>query len=205
MSGKQTNSTDKTKASDAVLIAEAPIKSPGKRGGRRPGAGRKPDYFKRLGVSPLTAAQILQRYDEREAWHWFLKHKNPAVRFKAWEYLTDRRDGKPKQAVDLSASVNHTATVYRNPMLAGLSDAELQAFAETCRKLEIAAPDAPVIQANSDANGAVQCPMEGSQEQKRETTFPMANGNGLRTQPTGEGPGPIIEIPATEPQPDGAA
>jgi hypothetical protein len=37
------------------------------RGGRRAGAGRKPDYFKRLQVKPFTAAEILARYPEDEA------------------------------------------------------------------------------------------------------------------------------------------
>jgi hypothetical protein len=45
---------------------------------------------------------------------------------------------------------------------------------------------------------------ERLQEQKRETTFPIASGNGLRTQPTG-GAGTIIEIPVVEAWPDGAA
>jgi hypothetical protein len=29
------------------------------RGGRRPGAGRKPNHLKRLGIRPITAAEIL--------------------------------------------------------------------------------------------------------------------------------------------------
>jgi len=29
------------------------------RGGRRPGAGRKPNYLKRLAIKPITAAEIL--------------------------------------------------------------------------------------------------------------------------------------------------
>jgi hypothetical protein len=29
------------------------------RGGRRPGAGRKPNYLKHLGIKPITAAEIL--------------------------------------------------------------------------------------------------------------------------------------------------
>lgn len=44
---------------------------------------------------------------------------------------------------------------------------------------------------------------ERLEEQKRETIFPVAIANGLRTQPTGAGP--IIEIPATGRQPDAAA
>ena len=71
-------------------------KSKGKVGGRRPGAGRKPDYLKRLGVTPVNAAQIMERYDAHEAWGWFLKHPNASIRLQAWEYLTDRRDGPPK-------------------------------------------------------------------------------------------------------------
>lgn len=65
----------------------------GKLGGKRPGAGRKPDYLKRLGVTPVNAAQIMARYDEHEAWGWFLKHPNASIRLNAWQYLTDRRDG----------------------------------------------------------------------------------------------------------------
>ena len=44
------------------------------------------------------------------------------------------------------------------------------------------------------AEAEILSPLPEPEEQKRETTFPMANGNGLRTQPTGAGP--IIEIPA---------
>jgi hypothetical protein len=194
-----------TKPVTAPIPVAAPVKVKGKIGGRRPGAGRKPDYFKRLGITPLTAAQILQRYDEREAWHWFLKHKNPAVRFKAWEYLTDRRDGKPKQAVDLSGTLNHAVASYRDPRLAGLSDDELAALDGLTRKLLPAVPDAPENQQQStSAEAEIPSPLPEPGEQKRETTFPMAIANGLRTQPTG-GAGAIIEIPASEPQPDGAA
>jgi hypothetical protein len=31
------------------------------RGGRRPGAGRKPNYLKRLSLNPITAAEIIAR------------------------------------------------------------------------------------------------------------------------------------------------
>jgi hypothetical protein len=43
-----------------------PIKPKAKPGGRRPGAGRKPDYLQRLGIKPVNAAQIMERYDEHE-------------------------------------------------------------------------------------------------------------------------------------------
>jgi hypothetical protein len=105
-------------------------------GGKRPGAGRKPDYFKRLQVKPLTAAQILARYPEDEA----LEHEEPEIRLKARIYLTDRRDGKPRQAVDVSGGIVHAHTVYRDPQLAALSLEELQSLDALTKKLALPAP-----------------------------------------------------------------
>jgi hypothetical protein len=115
------------------------LKPKGKLGGKRQGAGRKPNYLKRLGVTPVNAAQIMARYDEHEAGDGFLKHPSPSIRLQAWQYLTDRRDGKPKQAVDISGNLNHTHTAYRDPRLAGSSGEELAALEccesdEPCRK-----------------------------------------------------------------------
>lgn len=121
----------------------------------------------------------MARYDEHEAWGWFLKHPNASIRLQAWEYLTDRRDGKPKQAVDISGNLNHSHVAYRDPRLAGSSDEELTALDALTRKM---LPPSPDIQANSNANGA---------------------STGLRT-PLPE-KRQIIAIPAPEPQPDGAA
>lgn len=126
------------------------LKPKGKMGGKRPGAGRKPNYLKRLGVTPVNAAQIMARYDEHEAWGWFLKHPSASIRLQAWQYLTDRRDGKPKQAVDISGNLNHSHTAYRNPALAGLSAEELAALDGITRKLLPAAePDVPQNQPQS--------------------------------------------------------
>ncbi len=135
-----------------------------KLGGKRLGAGRKPNYLKRLGVTPVNSAQIMTQYDEHEAWGWFLKHPSASIRLQAWQYLTDRRDGKPKQAVDISGNLNHTHTAYRDPRLAGLSDEELAALDGLTRKLLPAVSDQNQTQSNAE-----------------------------------------IEIPSTEPQPDGAA
>jgi hypothetical protein len=119
-----------------------------KHGGKRAGAGRKPDYFKRLQVKPLTAAEILARYPEDEAWGYFLTHEDPEIRLKARIYLTDRRDGKPRQAVEVSGGIMHAHTVYRDPELAALSIEELQALDSITRKLALPAPD---NQTKSDA------------------------------------------------------
>ena len=112
-------------------------------GGKRAGAGRKPDYFKRLQVKPLTAAEILARYPEDEAWGYFLEHQDPEIRLKARIYLTDRRDGKPRQAVEVSGGIVHAHTVYRDPRLAALSLEELQSLDTLTKKLALPAPDAP--------------------------------------------------------------
>ena len=132
----------------------------GKMGGKRAGAGRKPDYVKRLGITPVNAAQIMARYDEHEAWGWFLKHPNPSIRLASWQYLTDRRDGKPKQAVDISGTLNHAAVPYRNPALAGLSNEELALLDGITRKLLPAVPAAPDASLNQPQSNATPAEIE---------------------------------------------
>jgi hypothetical protein len=65
------------------------------RGGRRPGAGRKPNYLKRLGIKAMTAAEILAHFSEIDLWRGLLTHKNANIRLQTLQYLTDRRDGRP--------------------------------------------------------------------------------------------------------------
>jgi hypothetical protein len=77
------------------------------RGGKRPGAGRKPNYLKRLGIKAITAAEILAHVNEPELWKGLLNHKSPDVRLRTLQYLTDRRDGKAKQAVEVSGGLLH--------------------------------------------------------------------------------------------------
>jgi hypothetical protein len=38
------------------------------RGGRRPGAGRKPNYRKQLALQPITAGEIMARRHPQSAW-----------------------------------------------------------------------------------------------------------------------------------------
>jgi len=96
------------------------------RGGKRPGAGRKPNYFKRLGLKAITAAEILAHFNEPELWLGLPTHKSPDVKLRTLQYLTDRRDGKAKQAVEVSGGLLHAHTAYRDPKLAALSQEELQ-------------------------------------------------------------------------------
>ena len=120
------------------------------RGGKRPGAGRKPNYLKRLGIKAITAAEILAHHNEPELWAGLLRHKSPDIRLRTIQYLTDRRDGKPKQAVSVSGGILHAHTVYRDPLLAGLSDEELQALNAISQKLALPSPDASQNQIESD-------------------------------------------------------
>lgn len=68
------------------------------RGGKRDGAGRKRSPAKYL--RKATAAAILAAVDEQKLWKDLLDAKvEPRIRLDALKYLTDRRDGKPAQAI----------------------------------------------------------------------------------------------------------
>ena len=43
--------------SEVIQAAEVPSQHKNLRGGKRPGAGRKPNYLKRLGIKAITAAE----------------------------------------------------------------------------------------------------------------------------------------------------
>ena len=71
------------------------------------------------------------------------KHQDTEIRLKSRMYLTDRRDGKPRQAVEVSGGIVHAHTVYRDPKLAALSLEELQSLDSIKKKLALPAPDVP--------------------------------------------------------------
>src|SRR5499425_3537189 len=91
-----------------------------KRGGKRPGAGRKPNYAKRLlsGVKPLTAAEALEGIDVKAVVHDLLKHGSRAVKLQTLTVLWDRIYGRPKQDVAVSGGLAHVHT--RDPLLVAL-------------------------------------------------------------------------------------
>jgi hypothetical protein len=122
------------------------------RGGKRPGAGRKPNYLKRLGIKAVTAAEILAHVDEVESWLGLLQDKN--YKLQALQYLTDRRDGKAKQAVQVSGALLHAHTAYRDPKLAALSSEELLALDALTKKLALPSPD--TAQNQIESNTAIE-------------------------------------------------
>jgi hypothetical protein len=76
-----------------------------RRGGRRKGAGRKPNYLKKLGLKPVTAASLLATVDEEKLVVALLHDKSADVRLRAWTTLREQAYGKPRQTVGLSGGV----------------------------------------------------------------------------------------------------
>ena len=101
-------------------------------GGRRPGAGRKPSTAKTVqratalkqaepeikivresvGGKAITAAIILASVDEGGLWRTHLT--DPAHGLDALKYLTDKRDGKAPQSLNVNATVNRTPEERQN-------------------------------------------------------------------------------------------
>ena len=99
------------------------------RGGRRPGAGRKPNIAKRLlaGVKPATAAEALEGIDVKAIVHDLLKNGTRQVKLQTLTVLWDRVFGKPKQDVSVSGGLVHAHT--RDPFLASLPKEALEQLA----------------------------------------------------------------------------
>lgn len=80
-------------------------------GGKRPGAGRRPRnvdrWIKARGLSPATAAELLERADERRIWYRLLNSQDESIVLRAITYLTDRRDGRAAQQINVTATVAH--------------------------------------------------------------------------------------------------
>ena len=76
-----------------------------KRGGKRPGAGRKPNFLKRSGLPPMDAHIILAHFDQVKLWANVLNSKSDDVRLRALTYLIDREQGKaPDRLISAAAS-----------------------------------------------------------------------------------------------------
>lgn len=82
-------------------------------------------------------------------WPGLLHHSKPQIRLQTLQYLTDRRDGKPKQAVEVAGGIIHAHTVYRNPALAQLSQEEIVQLDALTKKLALPASDTPQNQKES--------------------------------------------------------
>jgi hypothetical protein len=76
-----------------------------RRGGRRPGSGRKPKWAKKLGIKPTSAAILLACVDEMELARSLLHDKSADVRLRTWITLREEVFGKPKQQIGLAGAM----------------------------------------------------------------------------------------------------
>ena len=95
-------------------VTESTVQLPDARqgwGGKRLGAGRRPrdidKWIAARGLKPASAAEILDRADERRIWYQLLNSDDEAIVLRALTYLTDRRDGRAAQQINLTQNAPH--------------------------------------------------------------------------------------------------
>lgn len=72
------------------------------KGGKRVGAGRKPNVIKQLGNDIF--GECFSPEKQKRLWESMLRSEDERIRLDAGKYLTDRLYGKAHQAVDLNHS-----------------------------------------------------------------------------------------------------
>lgn len=117
---------------------EQPEKRHPRWGGKRPGAGRRPrdveKWIAARGLKPATAAEIMERADERRIWYKLLHSDDENIVLRTITYLTDRRDGRSAQQINITGGVFHVtpedveraravARGLANPNLASVQEA----------------------------------------------------------------------------------
>jgi hypothetical protein len=87
------------------LLAEAVAEpAPKPKGGWRPGAGRKPDYFKKLGIKPISAHELLQALDIPKIIGDLINDRNAQIRLATLTMLLNRAYGLPKETGELNVT-----------------------------------------------------------------------------------------------------
>jgi len=122
---------------------------PSKRGGKRPGAGRKPNPVKILlkGVHRDTINAAVQDIDVGSVISQLLKSKREIIQLQTLNFIFDRLLGKPKQELGISGGLVHAHT--RDPRLAALSNEALAELAEAYDRV-LAKHAAPVLDVAQD-------------------------------------------------------
>jgi hypothetical protein len=117
-----------------------------KRGGKRPGAGRKPNLAKMLlkGFSREAIAEGAARVDVGAIIARLLKSKREKTVLETLAFVRDTTMGRPAQNVSLSGGLVHAHTAWRP--LADLSDDEVQMLDTITKKLS--SPARPVLDAS---------------------------------------------------------
>src|SRR6516164_1284367 len=101
-----------------------PIKK--QHGGKRPGAGRKPDLSRRLAarLTPATAGEVLSEIDVMAIYKDIFKNGSRTLKAQCVKDLWDRHFGKPKQDVNVAGGIVHAHA--RDPFLAALPKEALE-------------------------------------------------------------------------------
>jgi hypothetical protein len=89
------------------------------KGGKRPGAGRKPKVV--TDADRAFYGGILDKKREQEIWGKLLNSEDEAIVIKAIIYLTDKRDGKPAQAIEMTGEGSSAVRIILH---GGKSDGE---------------------------------------------------------------------------------
>jgi len=155
----QTKEQNEQSAAIEPLIESGESKP--KRGGKRPGAGRKPDPVKIIlkGTSRATLLQALENVDPQlvaAKITKLLQSKREIIWLQTLNFIYDRMLGKPKQDVSVSGSFIHAEV--RDPVLLGWPKEALaklagrydEAYREVVREFALdAAQDGPHNQIES--------------------------------------------------------
>jgi hypothetical protein len=123
------------------------------RGGKRAGAGRKPDLVKRMirGLKPATAMEVLSTVNVEKVIGEIFAKGSLTLKQRTLADLWDRAYGKPAQSVALSGGLLHAHATWRP--LSSLTDEEVALLDSISKKLlpapaENASQDAPQNQMN---------------------------------------------------------
>jgi hypothetical protein len=112
--------------------------SKSKRGGKRPGAGRKPNLAKRLlkGFSRDAILEAAGNMDVGAVITGLLKSKREKTRLETLVFVRDSVLGRPAQSLNVSGGLMHAHTAWRP--LSTLSDTEIEQLDAISKKLLVA-------------------------------------------------------------------
>jgi hypothetical protein len=146
----QTEEQNQPVTTPQIAPQEQSEQSKPKRGGKRLGAGRKPNLAKVLlkGVSRNTILAAVEDVDVGAVIIGLLKSKREQTRIEALHFIFDRVMGKPKQDLSVSGGLVHTHV--RDPLLASLPKEALEALARSYDDV-LAKYATPVLDVAQDA------------------------------------------------------
>ena len=128
--------TEAILAPEIAPVSESTDSTPIKKqhGGKRPGAGRKPDLVKRMiaGLSPATAQEVLATVDVEKVIKEIFQKGSLTLKQRTLADLWDRAWGRSAQAVSVSGTVVHAH--WTPGKYSHLTDEEFAMLAELSAK-----------------------------------------------------------------------